>query len=206
MMSKPQKVLTVGLWCMAVLMMIVLVASGAWRSRSDQQELPTLFPAPAFSLTNQQDKSFGSKELARKVYVINFIFTRCAGPCPLMTKKMAMLQESVNEPGVRYVSVSVDPNYDTPERLKAYGDRFKADHSRWAFLTGESKTVFEVIAGFKLAAISADEPTGILHDERMLLIDQQGNVRGIYSSSSEEELSALARDIRALLAAKGSGS
>jgi protein SCO1 len=206
MMSKPQKMLTVGLWCMAVLMMIVLVASGAWRSRPDEQKLPIRFPAPEFSLTNQQNESFGSNELAGKVYVIDFIFTRCAGPCPLMTKKMAMLHESVNDPGVRYVSVSVDPNYDTPDRLKVYGDRFKADHNRWAFLTGESKAVFNMIAGFKLAAIPSDEPTGILHDEHMLLIDQQGNVRGIYSSSSQEELSALARDIRSLLDAKGSGS
>jgi cytochrome oxidase Cu insertion factor (SCO1/SenC/PrrC family) len=204
MMSKPQKVLTVALWCMAVLMMIVLVASGAWREKS--HPLPVLYPAPEFSLTDQHGETFGSEKLAGKVYVINFIFTRCAGPCPLMTKKMAALHEQVKDAGVQYVSVSVDPDYDTPERLMAYGDRFKADHNRWTFLTGERKAVFDLAAGFKLAAISSDEPTGILHDERMLLIDQQGNVRGIYSSTHEEELAALAHDIRTLLASKGSGS
>jgi cytochrome oxidase Cu insertion factor (SCO1/SenC/PrrC family) len=169
--------------------------------------LPVLFPAPSFSLVDQSGKVVGDETLKSKPWIANFIFTHCAGPCPLMTAKMAQLQEKLAGDEVKLVSFSVDPERDRPEVLKSYADGFEADPTRWFFLTtadGSAQPIYAVAAALKLTAIGATENDPIIHSEKFLLMDGHGSVRGVYSSADDDSMNRLVADARRL--AKGKGS
>jgi len=160
---------------------------------------PILGGLPAFTLTDQRGQPFGSRELAGKVWVADFIFTHCPGACPKMTMRMAALQRAVPDPDVHFVSFSVDPERDTPAVLKQYAQGFDADPKRWHFLTGRKDDVFQAARGMKLTA----EPAGVLgpeiaHAEKFLLVDGQGRVRGAYDSKDEDDMKRLAADAASL--------
>ncbi|MCZ7587017.1 MAG: SCO family protein [Deltaproteobacteria bacterium] len=113
---------------------------------------PVIAQLPAFTLTDQNGRDFGSADLAGHVYVANFIFTSCPSYCPKLTKAMKFLQDRYADAGhdVRLVSFSVDPKRDTPEVLKRYGEKYGADFSRWTFLTGTEENLRAIIVdGFK---------------------------------------------------------
>jgi len=148
---------------------------------------PVLMQLPAFTLTNQAGQRFGSAQLRGHVYLVNFFFTRCPSICPKLTKAMHSLQERydrTHEP-VRLVSISVDPDNDTPAVLAKYAAHWQADTDRWTFLTGSTKQVHDlIIGGFKThlgkkhrTAAGAME---IAHTGNLALIDQHGRLRGFY--------------------------
>jgi protein SCO1/2 len=151
---------------------------------------------PQFSLRDQNGKTLTRNDLAGKVWVADFIFTNCAGTCPMITATMSKLQSELpNE--VHLVSFSVDPVRDTPEVLADYAAQVSADQERWHFLTGEKQTMYDLsIKGFKLAL----EETGgsdiepITHSTRLVLVDQEGRIRGYYGGTDEEELKRLLAD------------
>ena len=162
-----------------------------------QPELKTLYRLPPFSLTDQAGNEVTRETLDGDVWVADFIFTRCPGPCPVLTRRMAELQRAVaSDPalqGVKLVSISVDPEHDTPEVLRGYGEKYGADRDRWRFLTGEREAVGRLIRdGFRLGVtlvgdVAAEgnvieEPT---HSDRWVLIDRDGWVRGYYSGMSD---------------------
>lgn len=158
------------------------------------EPLPAYGSVPAFSLTDQTGAEYGSDALAGYVWVADFVFTRCAGPCPRLSRHMAKLQDALgDEPRVRFVSVSVDPEYDTPERLADYAKRFGADTATWSFLTGGKKQIYGLISdGFKLAVRDGElgpdgEPgSGIItHSTRFVLVDAKGQIRGYFSGDTE---------------------
>ncbi|MCP4246526.1 MAG: SCO family protein [bacterium] len=159
-------------------------------------DLPTLGQAPPFELTERDGEPFQAAELTGKVWVADFIFTYCAGPCPLMTSRMAELQKAVADlPDVRLVSFSVDPERDTPQVLRRYADRYGADPERWFFLTGDEALIRTVaVNGFKLG--SMDDL--ILHSAKFALVDRSGAIRGYYDSSDADVVARLAADIRSL--------
>lgn len=160
---------------------------------------------PAFSLTDQRGGTVTDADLRGKVWVANFVFTRCPSVCPLLTAKFKALQEQIGPlEGVRYVSMSVDPKHDTPEVLAAYAQKFGADPERWRFLTGPLETIEKtVVSGFKIhigePKPSASDPSlvEIMHGEHLVLIDATGTIRGYYRAEAPE-LEELARDVRAL--------
>jgi protein SCO1/2 len=165
-----------------------------------------LFNAPAFSLTQRDDSTVSLDDLKGKVWVGNFIFTRCAGICPMMTASMASLQQDLrlldNWDDIRLVSFSVDPGHDTPEVLREYAEQYKADKTHWLFLTGERQTVWRMVAdGFKLAVGEVDDNPAmpILHSEKFVLVDQAGHIRGYYDGTEDEQRGALVRDLQLLL-------
>jgi protein SCO1/2 len=163
--------------------------------------LPVLYPAPAFSLTNQDGKTVTNNDLKGKTWIVDFIFTRCPGPCPIMTSKMVALSELVTNPDVRFVCISVDPTYDTPPVLKQYAQVRGATDPRFLFLTGDENVIFPLAKlGFKLVAEHGDPDAPIMHDERFLLVDAAGNVRGIYHSKEDGAMAKLAGDVSALAA------
>jgi len=165
-----------------------------------------LYEAPKFQLTNQEGKPFGDADLKGKVWVVDFVFTRCMGPCPLMTQKMVTLSHTVKSPDVRLVSISVDPSYDTPEVLRKYAEQQGATDPRFVFLTGEPRTIYDLAEkGFKLTARPSLDGSVIEHDERFLLIDGSGGVRGIYRSNEPESMEALAVDAEKLAASAAVG-
>ena len=164
-------------------------------------ELPVLFPSPEFSLVNQDGKPVSAESLRGKLWIADFVFTRCGGPCPVMTGKLASLQSRIPGGEVTFVTFSVDPENDRPDVLQSYAGQFKADTSRWHFLTtadGTALPIYEVAAGMKLTALAATEDQPIIHSEKFLLIDGNGNVRGVYSSMDPESLDGLVADARRL--------
>lgn len=213
-MSKGQKIITTVLWTVLACAILGITAFKLWKAQHDENaasvsrvqveppldddgQLPRLFTTPAFSLIDQNAKPITDADLRGNVWVAAFIFTNCAGPCPMMSAKMAELQMTVTEPNVKLVSISVDPQRDTPAVLKQYAQKFGADESRWHFITGEKPKVYEFIQGMKVTS----EPIGendILHETRFLLVDSQGQVRGIYSMNDAVEMNQLATDARTL--------
>jgi protein SCO1/2 len=159
--------------------------------------LPVLAQLPDFRLPERSGKTLGLADLKGQVWIADFIFTRCPGPCPRMTSKMASLQRDLqSEDSLRLVSISVDPEFDTPEVLAKYAARYQAKEGRWFFLTGDKAAIHDLAkSGFLVGGV--DDVT--LHTTRFVLIDREGRVRGYYSSSDEDELQKLRNDARALL-------
>ncbi len=160
---------------------------------------------PAFKLTNQAGKPVTERDFQGKVWITNFVFTRCASVCPMLTAKFRGLQQDLRDvPGLAYVSISVDPEYDTPSVLAAYATRFDADVARWQFLTGPLADIERtVVQGFKIHVGDrkplAQDPTlvEIMHGEHLVLIDKQGTIRGYYQSDEAglAQLASAARDL-----------
>jgi protein SCO1/2 len=154
--------------------------------------LPVLYDIPQFSLTNEQDKPFSSDSLKGQVWVADFIFTHCPGPCLRLSAQMKQLQDQTS---ARLVSFTVDPQRDTPAVLEQYARRYRAQTARWNFLTGPtdqlnylSRTVF------KIGDIQAD----LVHSTRMILVDREMRIRGFYDSADAEAMAKLRSDIDAL--------
>ena len=171
------------------------------------EELPVLMTLPEFTLTDQSDNAFGAAQLDGKVWVANFMFTRCPATCPIQTANMGrlltMLSRTPEESAVQFLSISVDPDYDTPAVLRVYSEKVVADASRWRFLTGDRETIWKLWKhGFKLPVSDAplDSASPILHSQRFIVVDQQSRVRGLYDGTKSEEMRHIAVDIRRLLA------
>ncbi len=151
---------------------------------------PILATLPALALTDQNGAAFGTKDLAGKTWVANFIFTTCAGPCPVLTQKMAGVVKRGRQLGNEFhaVSFTVDPERDTPETLAAYAARHGANLRRWSFVTGPMEAVqAAVVDGFKIGM--GREKRGdfwdVFHGEHFVLVDRQLRIRGYYEASPE---------------------
>jgi protein SCO1/2 len=116
--------------------------------------LEVYFEVPRFSLIDQNRQRITREDLLGRVWVANFIFTSCRATCPQQTATMArLLADLQGEPGIRLVSITVDPDHDTPEVLTRYAERFHADAHRWLFLTGEEEAIHTLAQeGFRLSA------------------------------------------------------
>jgi cytochrome oxidase Cu insertion factor (SCO1/SenC/PrrC family) len=184
------------------LLVAVLVAVTAWalRTRLSAPDLPVLGQVPPFSLTDQRGETVTLDDLAGEPWIADFIFTRCTLSCPMMTTRMAELDDGRVPPEVRLVSFSVDPDHDTPEVLADYARAFGASQ-RWHFLTGPKKEILALaVEGFHLA-LEPEPPEGtappaepIAHSTRFVLVDGQGRIRGYYDGMTREGVEQLERD------------
>ena len=158
--------------------------------------LPTYGVVPDFALTDQLGREFQREErLAGKVWLANFIFTTCAGPCPRMSAQMKEIRDSLKVHDVRFVSFTIDPARDTPTVLAAYGKRFGADPDRWYFLTGPQAELHKLSRNaFMLGNVDGT----LEHSTRFVLIDRHSRIRGYYDSSDRESLRALVKDLERL--------
>ena len=170
--------------------------------------LPVLWPerTPAFTLTDQDGRPFDSTRLGGHVWVADFVFTHCTSFCPLMTQSMSAFQQASAAAGlgdVRMASFTVDPGRDTPPVLKAYAAANGADPSRWSFLTGTQKQLWDLSTGMKLSVGPGDldgGPAGmqVMHSSHFLLIDRTGHVRGVYDFKDGGYLKQLLVDAKRL--------
>ena len=158
--------------------------------------LPILGKLDDFALTTQEGTSASLESFKGSTLLVNFIFTRCKGPCPLVTKKMTALQGKLKDLShFKHISISMEPSFDTPEVLTQYGKKHQADFSRWTFLTGDLKEIIKLAkSSFKLPA--GQDPD--MHSTRMVLIDIKGQIRGYYDSFDEKDLAKLEKDARKL--------
>lgn len=186
----------------ACLALLLLTTCG-----EDEPAIPEMMPISDFTLVDQNGDEFASRELRGKVWIADLIFTSCPSICPLMSTKMANLSRRVTQDDVRFVSISVDPEVDTPEVMRRYASRYGADLDRWIFLTGSVDDVRRVIGrSFRLPMgdrFETDDGTrDILHTGRFLLIDRRGTLRGLYDTDLAG-MEQLERDIERLLAERG---
>lgn len=168
-------------------------------SNNQVQNLQKYWPAPDFTLTERSEKPVTLSDLKGKVWIADFFYTSCPGPCPMLTSRLSNLQkELANDPDVRLVSISSDPEKDTPAVLREYASHFGAG-DRWYFLTGNKDTIYKLANdGFKLGLAedkNAKEP--ITHSTKLVLIDRSGTVRGFYDGVGGN-ITRLVTDIRTL--------
>ena len=158
-------------------------------SSAQTDALPKLYPVPDFTFTAQDGQPFGLKQLAGKVWVVDVFFTSCAGPCPVMSNNLSELA-GMFEPasGARFVSISVDPDTDTPAKLTEYGKHYKQDPAEWTFLNAPIDKVQDLAKnGFKLGA--GDSP--LIHSEHFVLVDKKGYIRGYFTGTEPGEVMKL---------------
>jgi protein SCO1/2 len=166
---------------------------------------------PEFSLVERSGRNATLATLRGKVWIANFIYTTCTDTCPTQSAAMAKLQEQFNgQSALRFVSISVDPERDTPEVLSRYAERYKASADRWLFLTGDKEQIAQLVqGGFRLSAAAltdgSSKETVILHSPRFVLVDGENHIRGYYDSRDQPALERLNKDIFTLLDGKGSG-
>jgi len=166
-----------------------------------QRAVPSYGMVPPFQLVNQNGQLFGSAQLNGKIWIADFIFTSCRGPCPLISTRMSELQKPLEKTDVHLVSFSVDPETDTPEVLRGYAEKLHAEPKRWDFLTGPKPTIYKLSHdGFKLAISDGSDAEGIpVHSTRMVLVDRQGQIRGYYEATEADAMTKLLADTNHLL-------
>ena len=161
---------------------------------------PPIAAVPDFSFTTQEGKILTKADLLGKVWVANFIFTRCQGPCPIMTSHMAELAGKVSKaPNVKLVSVSVDPLNDTPEVLAKYASNIHADPAQWIFLTGPIKEVASFAQQGMKQSLVIEEGSAPTHSTRFMVVDPAGMIRTSHDGNDPELVQKLLIDIGNLL-------
>ena len=176
---------------------IFLVITYIIKFTGDQEPLPVIGSIPEFEFIDSDGESVSLNTLKGKVWVADFIFTTCTMACPMMTGNMNIIHKKYKKnDDLRLVSISVYPEYDTPEVLKKYAAQYEANTERWHFLTGKEAVVKKVIKdGFKMG----DYEDIIFHSEKFALVDKNGLIRSYYNGMKTEDMNKLKKDIDRLL-------
>lgn len=176
-------------------------------------------PVQDFSLLSQGGEVFQRNDLLGSIWIADFVFTNCASSCPMMTSALQDIAAELPENAhVKLVSISVDPERDTPQRLREYmqihGVRASNDAASvtdWVFLTGDKDAIYDLVAnGFHLSVrdisreTQGDATEPILHSTRFVLVDRQGRIRGYYNGLDESGRAELLRDVKILARQKTS--
>jgi len=165
--------------------------------QTNRPELPVLGQVHDFNLFDEKGEEFSLSKLQGDIWIANFFFTTCGDICPVMSKNMAALHRSfalVDD--VTQVSITVNPEFDSSGVLQKYAEKYRANTTKWHFLTGTRGQITElVVKSFKLGSI--EEP--IFHSSKFVLVDRQGLIRGYYDGVQPGEVSQLFTDITVLL-------
>ena len=167
-------------------------------------ELPVLSTVPAFAFVDQSGAPFTTQSLEGKIWVANFIFTRCPNICPKFTAKMGTLQDksSAQFPALSLVSFTVDPENDTPEVLLAYGEKHHADFGRWHFVRGDRPALEKVIREGMMQPMDMGDGkdlNSVVHGSYFALIDGKMQVRGVYRFTEPGSVDDVIRDAKLLV-------
>jgi cytochrome oxidase Cu insertion factor (SCO1/SenC/PrrC family) len=201
--SRPSRALFVFI----TLALLALIGWIAWPFRDHEGTagpLPVVAALPDFTLTERSGRTVTKSDLRGIVWVADFIFSTCAGPCPELTLRMSSLCKALADlgDGVKCVSVTVDPTYDRPAVLAKYADRYAADADGWWFVTGdEENAVHELVtAGFLQALSPAKGGSPIIHSTRFVLIDKLGRIRTWHDGLDPASKRQIIADVKYLLA------
>ncbi len=173
--------------------------------RPADPSLADLGAVGTFSLTDERHQPFTDAALRGHITIVSFLFTRCDTICPVTTMKMERLQDKTFDAGavIKLASFSVDPAYDTPERLAEYAQRYHADPARWRFVTGPPDDMRRLVEGPFMNSMASEgvTPSGapaISHSGYFLLVDGNAHIRGAYDSGDIKRLDEMIRDARYL--------
>ena len=189
-------------WKATVFLSPVLIAAGLFFlrqvevARLARHVLPNDGVVPPFQLVDQNGQTFGTHQLLGKIWIADFVYTSCPGPCPMISSRMSETQKPLRDSDVELVSFSVDPDKDTPEVLRGYAEKLQAEPGRWDFLTGPKSAIYKLSHdGFKLAISDGSDAEGIpVHSTRMVLIDRHGQIRGYYDAIAPDAMTKLLAD------------
>ncbi len=182
-------------WVMpTALFLVMLGASVIWFGKSSVGQLPVLGTAPEFGMIDQYGNQFGLQDIEGKIAIFSFGFTRCHSICPTTQKHMSLLYEFFQQSDdLRLVTVSVDPENDSPEVLKAYADSWNVTDDLWVFLSAPKEDVFDLCqTGFMLPA----ENIPTFHTARFVLLDRLGRIRGYYDGMDSLSIDLLKEHIK----------
>jgi protein SCO1/2 len=193
-------------WPSLIATVVVIAMFGIASTRHTELPLHQYGLVPSFSLTERSGQTITNSDLEGKIWVADFIFTTCPGPCPIISANMARLQSALGgDNRVQLVSFTVDPQDDTPSALSAYANHLGADPQRWWFLTGPEKTLYDLIRNgfYQSVQDNHGKPLDpgqfvVTHSTYMALVDSHGIMRGFYSGLSEEDQKSLLAAIRQL--------
>jgi cytochrome oxidase Cu insertion factor (SCO1/SenC/PrrC family) len=174
---------------------LVVLAFAYWLTQATRLQPPlrVLSTVADFTLTNQDGQVTTLADLTNHVWVADIIFTRCAGPCPRMTGQMKSLQDKLPaDSSVKLVTLTTDPDFDTPTVMKRYGDRFGADFKRWTFLTG-TKAQIANLAGDSLKlstqpikpADRKDSADLFIHATIFVVVDKHAQMRAYFETGGD---------------------
>jgi protein SCO1 len=207
--NKPTRSIEWSVW--GGLALVIAAIFGAYVAsnlgRNHRPTLPVLSRVSDFALTNQFGRVVALGDLRGQVWVADIIFTLCPGPCESMTRAMSELQSALppTQP-VQLLSLTADPEFDTPEVLRKYGEKFGAAPERWQFLTGKKLDVYRLATkGLLLAVdeVKADERTSpddlFVHSTRFVVVDKHGHVRGSFDGTEPSSRQKIVETIQTLL-------
>ncbi len=187
------RTLWIGFGLLIGMLGLAWLLSLAENQRLSHRPLPVLGQISDFTLTNQNGQATTLAHLTNYVWVADIIFTRCAGPCPRMTKQMASLQTALPPASqAKLVTLTTDPGNDTPPVMKKYGDRFNADSNRWAFLTGTKKEIAALASdSLKLSALPVkvedqkDSADLFIHSTIFVVVDKHSQLRAAFETGGD---------------------
>jgi len=195
--------LRIVVWSVSALVALGFAIVAGLRAFGRTGEDAPLFVVRPFALVDQDGRPFSSQSLRGQPWIASFVFTTCKTICPMITAQQGNVARRLRDvPTIRFVSITVDPAHDTPDVLRAYGERHRADFTRWTFLTGGPAVVRRVVEGGLLQPVGEREarPDGawdIVHTGRLLLVDAESRARRLYALDAAS-LAQLERDARAL--------
>ncbi len=187
----------------AAIYTLVLVLAGAaiWFQLSFRSQPLLKYKAvPDFQLTGRDGKPVRLEDLKGKIWLADFIYTTCPGPCPMLSSHFSDLQQELLKFGdVRLVSISINPDHDTPEVLRQYAQHFHAADNWW-FLTGPKQQVRDLVTkGFMMTVIDQEDGDApIVHATKLVLVDRDGVIRAFYDGETRESDARIIRDVARL--------
>ncbi|MBW8521785.1 SCO family protein [Chryseobacterium chendengshani] len=150
-----------------------------------KKSLYTVMKVPEFELTNQNSRKISNKDMLGKVYLVEFFFSRCPTICPVMNSNMKFIQHEINSPDFGIISISIDPDNDTPEILKEHAKMIGVNSLNWHFLTGKRSYIGDLADQFNIyVGDESDEGESLNHSGMIALVDQEGNVRCRYNKKN----------------------
>lgn len=197
-------------WGGFALLMLAVPGVALVLDRAGPPPPPVLGALPPFSLVDQQGAAVTHDDLAGQVVVMDFIFTRCPDICPTLSRQMKAVGDTLGAepfggPPLHLVSVTVDPDFDSPAVLADYAQGYDASPDRWSFLTGPTSDIDVLMTGLAQVVerdgTTSEGAPNIAHSQRILLIDPAGQVRGFHHID-EEGLAALVQNVEALAGGK----
>jgi protein SCO1/2 len=177
-------------------LLLAFMAAAAVSCSDPAKKLPVYGQVPHFDLIDSSGQPFDSRSLNGKVWIADFIYTNCPGPCPRMTSQMHGVERKIEGDGdVRIVSFSVDPAHDSPPVLNDFAHRFGGPTPQWFFLTGAPQTLHNLARNVFMVG----DLVGVMdHSTKFIVVDKKGRIRGYYSTFDPQGISALLHDINAL--------
>lgn len=182
-----------------ILTIVALAATGNFKTK----QLRVFGEVPQFSLFERNGQTITKESFRGKVWVASFVFTHCAGQCPLIMQEMKRIQKALHfKENFRLLSVTVDPKRDTPEVLTEYAAKLDADPFKWWFVTGKVDEIQALVQnGFRLSMADegGDAAMDVTHSQKLILVDHVGRIRGYYDANEPDEVKTLLKDAKELI-------